>query len=358
MNFGSILKSRNVSAVLGELVVDDLNVTFSPHDDRTLGMDFIGHKVQNALDLAFEHTGGGDSSGLFDDHSHRNSFVQQSKLSLGGLDVGRVQVDSSVQNGTVDVGNHGSDISCCVRVLLVLEDLDGVLDGLIPSGGVTFVARKDLLSAGLREHHLHTGVNELSNGAVEAESVNIASSEGEDHLDGRGIGNISGADAFRSTSKDVFDSSVASRFALVDTENGTNTYIAVNVRTSVKGIEGDAKFTGLSSWNDDGFFVFFGYQDRADSRVDEGVDHHVVRKNIEFLLVISGTVLLSGKTVEVGNTGTLNGRCDELARRGNSIHQDNKVVIMGGGHDEPVEGGGVDIELFGHFVGFYCCVVY
>lgn len=41
-HFGYSLQLRNFSTVFGVLVVDDLYVTLTTHDNRTLGMDFVG----------------------------------------------------------------------------------------------------------------------------------------------------------------------------------------------------------------------------------------------------------------------------------------------------------------------------
>ena len=80
---------------------------------------------------------------------------------------------------------------------------------------------------------------------------------------------------------------------------------------------------------------------RADTTMDESVDHHVVGKNIQLLLVVSSTVDFSSQTVQLGNTSTLHGRRNELARRGNGIEQNHKIVIMRVGHDKAAQGFGI-----------------
>mmetsp|Transcript_22406 Transcript_22406/g.47320 ORF Transcript_22406/g.47320 Transcript_22406/m.47320 type:complete len:316 (+) Transcript_22406:351-1298(+) len=315
--------------MLGELVVHNLNITLSTHNDWTLGMDFTGNKVHNTLNFSLKHTSGGNSTGLLNNHCHRNSFVQKSKLSLGGFLVSGVQVDSSVKNGSVDISNHGTDVTGSVSILFVLEDFDGILDCLVPLRRVSFVTGVNLLSTIFREHHLHTSVDKLSNRAIKAESVDIASLESENHLYSRRVGNVSSADAVSSAAKHIFNSSVASRFAFIYTENSSNTDVAVDVRTSVKWVKSDTELSGLSTGNDDWFFVFLRNQDRADPRVNKSVDHHVVGKDIKLLLVVSSAVLFTRQPVKVGNSGALDSGCNELARSGNSVHQNDKVMVMG-----------------------------
>lgn len=189
------LQSRGINSVLLVLVKDDLNVSLSTHDDGALSVNGIWHQVDHILDLSLKQTGGRDSTSLLDDHCHGDSFVQQSKLSLGGLVVGGVQVDSSVKDGAVNVGNHGSDISGSIWLFASLERFNGILDGLVPVDGVTLVGGVNSLTAIFWENHLVTGVDELSDGTVQAESVNVTTLEGEDHFDSTGVCNVSSADA-------------------------------------------------------------------------------------------------------------------------------------------------------------------
>mmetsp|Transcript_22620 Transcript_22620/g.53512 ORF Transcript_22620/g.53512 Transcript_22620/m.53512 type:complete len:214 (-) Transcript_22620:832-1473(-) len=133
------LQLWDFDSCLSILVVDDLDVTLSTHDDRTLSMDLIRDKVQHVLDLPFEHTRRCDTTGLFDDHSHGDSFVQKTELTLGRLSVGGVQVDAPVQDRPVDVSDHTSNVPCRVRVLIIFEDFNRVLDGRIPTERISLV---------------------------------------------------------------------------------------------------------------------------------------------------------------------------------------------------------------------------
>mmetsp|Transcript_6423 Transcript_6423/g.18943 ORF Transcript_6423/g.18943 Transcript_6423/m.18943 type:complete len:334 (-) Transcript_6423:12-1013(-) len=311
-------------------------------------MDLIGDQVNDILDLALEHSGGGNASGLFDDHGHRNSFVEQTELSLWRFLVGGVEVDASVQDGSVDVGDHGSDVAGGVRLGAVLEDLDGLLDWRVPVRGVSLVGGVDRLATVLREDHLFAGVHEFTDGAVEAESVNVAALEGEDHLDGRTVRHVPGAQAAAAGSQQIVDGAVAAGLLLVDAEDGADADVAVDVGTSVEGIERDAEFARLAGRDDDGLLVLLGHQHAAHARIDQRVDHHIVRQDIQLLLIVAGAVDLACQTVQLGNSSTLHGGRDELARCGNGIHQDHQIVIMGGCHDKTIQRFGVAVKFVGH----------
>mmetsp|Transcript_16355 Transcript_16355/g.39940 ORF Transcript_16355/g.39940 Transcript_16355/m.39940 type:complete len:261 (-) Transcript_16355:302-1084(-) len=260
-------------------------------------MDFIWHQVNDTLNLSFKHTGGRDSSGLFDDHGHWDSLVKQTKLSLGGLVVGGVQVDSSVKDGTVNVGNHGSNISGSVCLLTALKFFNSILDGLIPVDRVTLISRVNSLATIFWEGHLDTSVDEFSNGTVQAESFNCSTLEGEDHLNGRRVGDISSAQARASVSQQILDGSVGSRSAFVNREDGSDTDVAVNVGRPVQRIKGDTEFSGTSRGDNNWLLVFFRHQNAADTRVNQGVNHHVITQDIQLLLVVTSGVDFSSQTV-------------------------------------------------------------
>lgn len=304
-------------------------------------MDIIRDEFKHALDFALKHPGGSNSARLLDDHRHGNSFVQQTKLSFGGFGIRGVQVDTTVEDRAVDIGHHGSNVASRVGLLGVLELCTGLLDGLIPVGRVSFVAGVDRLATAGRKHHLLTSVDEFSNGAVEAESVHVAALERKDQLDGRTVGHVTGADAVGTRPKEILRRTVAARLLLVDRKDSTHTDVTVNVAGSIQGIKGHAEFPLFAGRDNNGIFILFRDKDRADSTVDQSVDHHVVRQDIQLLLVVARTVDLTRQTVQLGNSRTLHGGRDELARRRNGIEQNHQIVIMRAGHDKTAERFGI-----------------
>lgn len=168
--------------------------------------------------------------------------------------------------------------------------------------------------------------------------MNGASLEGENEFHGRAVRDIPSADAVGTRAEQVFRSSAAAGLSLIDTKDSANTNITVNVRRTVEGIESDAELSRSTRGNDDRVLVFFGNKDRADSRVHESVDHHVVRQDIELLLIVAGGVDFTSQSVELRHTRTLDSGSDELARDGKGVEQDHEVVVMRTSHDEPAEG--------------------
>ena len=77
----------------------------------------------------------GGSTGLLTQVGHGEGLVQDPQLSVLGLGVTRVSKDSSVQQGSVDVGHHGTNVSRAVRAPVIL----GVLDRFHCEGVKIFV---------------------------------------------------------------------------------------------------------------------------------------------------------------------------------------------------------------------------
>ena len=87
-----------------------------------------------------------DPSALLYEHRHGEPLVQDPQLSLGALLVDGVHENSAVEEGAVDVSDHGSRVAGSVGLLADLERFHAVLDGLVPLLGVALVAGVDLLA--------------------------------------------------------------------------------------------------------------------------------------------------------------------------------------------------------------------
>lgn len=96
-----------------------LDVVLATEEDRQPLMDPSRLDVQDPLG-----TRRGSSTGLLGQVSHGEGLVQDTQLAVLGLGVARVPKDSSVQQGSVDVGYHRSDVSCAVGALVVLGVFD------------------------------------------------------------------------------------------------------------------------------------------------------------------------------------------------------------------------------------------
>mmetsp|Transcript_15040 Transcript_15040/g.28503 ORF Transcript_15040/g.28503 Transcript_15040/m.28503 type:complete len:356 (+) Transcript_15040:37-1104(+) len=342
------LESGDVDTSSLVLVVNDLDVAFAAHENRTLRVDLIGDEIQDALNLPLEHAGRRNSTSLFNNHGHGDAFVQETKLSLGRLGVSRVQIDTSVKDSTVNISNHGSNITGSVGLAAALEFFYSLLDRIVPVTRIPFVTRVNLLPSVLGEDHLFASVHKLTNSAIEAETVYVTALESENQFYCRTVGDVTSTDAISTRSEKIIDRTIATRLGLVDTKDGTHTDVAVNVTGTIEGVEGDTKLSTLTRRNDDRFFVFFRHENRAHATVNKSVDHHIIRKNIQLLLVVSRRVDLAGQTVQLGHASTLDRRSNELTRSGNGVEQDDEIVIMRVGHHETAQRFGIRVKLVRH----------
>lgn len=143
---------------------------------------------------------------LLEDHGHRTTLVQNTQLALGSLLVGGVGEDAAVQQCPVRICNHGSDVTCGVRLLAVLDGITPLLGGNVPVLAVTLVARVDAALLG----HLHVGVgeNELAEGVVHGEAVDGTALHGHDELGGSTVhGETSSNKVCAGTEKVLLDTS-------------------------------------------------------------------------------------------------------------------------------------------------------
>jgi len=191
---------------------------------------------------------------------------------------------------------------------------------------------------------------EFSNGRIKAESLNGTSTEGEYKLYSRGVYTVSGTDAMSTGFEKVIDTSMlASRGSLIYGENGSNRNITVNIGGSIKGIKCYTVFTGFLLRYDDGIFILLGNKDGAYSTVDKGIDHHIIGHNIELLLVISGGIDLSGESVKLGYSCTVDGGGNDFEGSGKGVHKDDKIRIAALLHYITAEGWGIDVDNITHF---------
>ena len=161
-----------VSLLGGVGIKNFLNGILGSHNNRDTLVDVFRGDFHNTF-----LSGRRKSSSLFHDEGHRGSLIQQSKLSVGVFRVSWVSENSSVQEGTVDVANHGSNVSAGESLSAGSSSLtpsgDDILKRLVPLVEVSFVHGVD--TAVLRDLDIRLRKNEFSEGLVKSEDVNTVS---------------------------------------------------------------------------------------------------------------------------------------------------------------------------------------
>ena len=129
-------------------------------------------------------------------HSHGSTLVQNAQLALGTLLVRRVRENTTVQQRSVGISNHASNISRAVRLATLLggelQRVEVRLGVVLPVERVPLVDRVD----GALPRHAHVGVgeDELAEGVVHGEAVDGATLHGDDELSGGAVHGEAGGD--------------------------------------------------------------------------------------------------------------------------------------------------------------------
>lgn len=113
--------------------------------------------IENALS-----SGSCESSSLFDQESHGETLVKDTKFTTLRLLVFRVTEDSSVQKSSVNVCNHRSNVTSRVRFSVrgELDRVEVASDGFVEEERVSFVERVDFAS--IRDSNVRVSEDEFS----------------------------------------------------------------------------------------------------------------------------------------------------------------------------------------------------
>ena len=170
----------------------------------------------------------GLTASVLEDHGHGCTLIQNTELALGALGVGGVGEDTAVEEGSVGVCNHGTDVTGTVRLLAlagVLQRVEVSVAPLVPVHAVTLVDGVD----GARGRQLHVGMgeDELAEGVLEGETVDTAVLHGDDQLGGGTVHGEAGGNHLSSGTEDILGCDLLSGTEdvvgkLEDTENSTN----------------------------------------------------------------------------------------------------------------------------------------
>mmetsp|Transcript_99656 Transcript_99656/g.121877 ORF Transcript_99656/g.121877 Transcript_99656/m.121877 type:complete len:241 (+) Transcript_99656:315-1037(+) len=232
--------------------------------------------VQQPLEFALKHTAGRTATCLLHDKGHGEALIKHSQLSLRGLGICGVEVDSTVEDRSVHVGHHGSNIAGSIRLVAVLPLGDDALNGGIPISAVTFIAAVNLLAATLWKFHMRLDVDELPQRWVQGKSMHTMTFEGNDQLGGGSIHAIAGHHDVVARPQDVVHCRGTGGLLLVDGKNGACTNIAIDVAAAIQRIKGNHEATRLVLWDEDGVLVLFRDQHSTCTAIGQGIDKDFV----------------------------------------------------------------------------------
>jgi hypothetical protein len=84
-------------------------------------------------------------------------------------------------------------------------------------------------------------------------------------------------------------------YDFINAKNGANVNTSVNVAAAVEGVKDDAVGAPVLLLDDDRVLEFLRDKDSGLAGRSQGVDHNVIRQNIELLLLLSLYISLSGE---------------------------------------------------------------
>mmetsp|Transcript_19959 Transcript_19959/g.37508 ORF Transcript_19959/g.37508 Transcript_19959/m.37508 type:complete len:413 (-) Transcript_19959:250-1488(-) len=316
-----------------------INVIRGSDENGAALVNLLRFKVQNTLSRSSD----GFTTRLLEDERHRSAFVQKTELSIRILSVSRVSEDPSIQESTVDIADHRTDVTRAVLgatlALALLKIVNVGLKLRVPVEVVGLVHRVDLTT--LRDLDVGVGKDELSNSRVKSEAVQAVS--GGDHKDGRRrVHAVPRGNQVLSRLQSGFQAILLGNGELItitdnaflrgleDTEDGSGGDGSIDVRGSVKGVEGGHIFSRVELVNNN-WIVFLLRSDNAKlSGGAKGSLKDIVGDDIELLLLLALHVDRStsfSKTSGTGNTGSLNHGGNALASHGDSGDEANHVLL-------------------------------
>lgn len=242
-----------------------------------------------------------DKLTLLKDHGHWAALVQDTQLALGGLGVCRVGEDTAVQESSVCVGNHGTNVTGGVRLVAILDGLTPLFGGGVPVLAVALVGGVDGPLLG----HLHVGVgkDELAEGVVHGEAIDGTVLHGHDELSRGTVHGETSGNEVGTGAKEVLLGALGVLRESVDTENGSNRDTSVQVAGAINGVAGNSVLGIRASRELDGLVLLLGNENAHTAGRAHGGDENVIADHIQLFLVIAGRVGRACKTREVDQAG-------------------------------------------------------
>lgn len=259
---------RYISSLFLVLVicVDDLlYFILRAEEHTTLVVNVLRDNAQKALHAGVHS----ETTGVFKQHSHGRAFVQNTQLTLGGLLVGRVSEDTTVEQCPVSISHHATNVASTVRLLALGGELQRVevsVGPLLPVAAVTLVDGVDGALGG--EGHVGVSEDEFTQGVLQGEAVDAAIAHGDDELGGGTVHGETGGDHLSTGEEEILGGDLVLGTQdgvgqLEDAEDGSYRDASVQVGGSVDGVADDCVAGVGVLVEDDGFFFFFRDEDTA-----------------------------------------------------------------------------------------------
>lgn len=307
---------------LGERVVEGLDVETASHETRHAHVDRGGEDVKGTS-AAIRRS----ATSLLEDERERRDLVEVAELSGGCARVTRVHEDTSVEEGTVDIGHHGTDVTEGVAV--VLDAIDVVFGGTLPEVAVTLVDRVDL-AEGLGAD-VGVGEDELAERTVEREAIDTTAKGEDEH----GGGTVEGVSRGKEVAAGLEDIGVVGGLVLRgdllgNAKDRTDGDVGVDVGGAVEGIKVDDIVLGSAGKgvDEDGLGLFLRGDGTDEATLGQGVDKGLVGKDVELLDGFSLAVLDTSLTEETLEGGPVDGAGDHLAGQLDLSDDDGEIALL------------------------------
>lgn len=286
--------------------VDDLLDFFlRAQVDTAAVVDVLRHGFEETLGVRVN----GQTAGVFEQHGHGGTLVQDTQLTLGALGIRGIGEETTVKQSSVGIGNHATDVTGTVGLLAFAREFERVevfVHPRFPVHAVTLIDRVDTLLGG----HLHVGVgqDEFSQRVFHGEAVDCAVLQSDDQLRRGTIHGETRSNHLRSGAQDVLGRNGLARTdqrvrELEDTENGANRDACVQVRRAVDGVADHGVASVGVLVEHYSLFEFLRNQDTAPARALHSRDEDVISNHIQLLLVVTRSVGGTGETGEVNQGG-------------------------------------------------------
>ena len=287
-------------------VNDLLDLVFRAQVDTAAVVDVLGHGFEKTFCLGVD----GQTACVLEQHGHGSTLVQDTELALGALGVGGVGKETTVEKGTVCIGDHATNVTSAVWLLALSGELEGVevlVHPRSPVHAVTLVDRVDTLLG----RHLHAGVgqDELSQRVFHSEAVDITVTHGDHQLSRCTIHGESSRDHLRSGTKDFLGGDLLVRaedliWQLIDTEDCANRNACVKVGRTVDRVT-DNGVAGVGVFIENNLLLLLlRDEDAALAGASHCRDEDIISNHIQLLLIITGSVRGPSQSSEVDQGGT------------------------------------------------------